>query len=217
MMMERPNEFAQKAHDWAVKYAGAPRQEMLTHNYHKAAPPVAKNDPSRYVSAGKSWTKKSQDRSRARQEEIPEAWRQHVLTEGLLSPSGMQISRIQQGPGGPVRQHGLRCRRSGRGIHLCGYRPQWGPGLRAGGSVHGRYHRPVAWGAVISPQTRRTDGPNKKKREDGTHDRGEPHMPRAGRKRSRSSLEAGLRHRQRMFAWEIHYCSYKHPGRSSWE
>lgn len=57
MMMERPNEFAQKAHDWAVKYAGAPRQEMLTHNYHKAAPPVAKNDPSRYVSAGKSWTK----------------------------------------------------------------------------------------------------------------------------------------------------------------
>jgi ubiquitin-conjugating enzyme (huntingtin interacting protein 2) len=48
MMMERPNEFAQKAHDWAVKYAGAPRREMLTHNYQKTPAPVVKNDPSRY-------------------------------------------------------------------------------------------------------------------------------------------------------------------------
>ncbi|KAL2263524.1 hypothetical protein VTK26DRAFT_6425 [Humicola hyalothermophila] len=48
MMMERPNEFAQKAHDWAVRFAGAPRREVLTHNYQKIAAPVAKNDPSRY-------------------------------------------------------------------------------------------------------------------------------------------------------------------------
>lgn len=48
MMMEQPNEFAYKAHDWAVKYAGAPRREYLTHNYQRAAAPVAKDDPSRY-------------------------------------------------------------------------------------------------------------------------------------------------------------------------
>lgn len=49
MMMERPNEFAAKAHDWAVKYAGAPRRETLTHNYQTAIPPPVKDDPSRYV------------------------------------------------------------------------------------------------------------------------------------------------------------------------
>ncbi|KAK4096938.1 hypothetical protein N658DRAFT_489610 [Parathielavia hyrcaniae] len=48
MMMERPDDFAQKAHEWAVKYAGAPRREMPIHNYHKTPPPVVKNDPSRY-------------------------------------------------------------------------------------------------------------------------------------------------------------------------
>ncbi|AEO56659.1 hypothetical protein MYCTH_2301813 [Thermothelomyces thermophilus ATCC 42464] len=48
MMMERPNEFAAKAHDWAVKYAGAPRRETLTHNYQTAVPPPVKDDPSRY-------------------------------------------------------------------------------------------------------------------------------------------------------------------------
>ncbi len=48
MMMEQPNEFAAKAHDWAVRYAGAPRKEQLTHNYEKTATPVVKNDPSRY-------------------------------------------------------------------------------------------------------------------------------------------------------------------------
>lgn len=49
MMMEQPNEFAYKAHEWAVKYAGAPRRELLTHNYQKPPAPVVKNDPSRYV------------------------------------------------------------------------------------------------------------------------------------------------------------------------
>jgi ubiquitin-conjugating enzyme (huntingtin interacting protein 2) len=49
MMMEQPNEFAAKAHDWAVKYAGAPRRETLTHNYQKSTAPVVKDDPSRYV------------------------------------------------------------------------------------------------------------------------------------------------------------------------
>lgn len=49
MMMEQPNEFAAKAHDWAVKYAGAPRRETLTHNYEKSSTPVVKDDPSRYV------------------------------------------------------------------------------------------------------------------------------------------------------------------------
>lgn len=49
MMMEQPNEFAQKAHDWAVKYAGAPRRDMLSHNYQKTSAPVVKNDPTRYV------------------------------------------------------------------------------------------------------------------------------------------------------------------------
>ncbi|KAK4153058.1 ubiquitin-conjugating enzyme/RWD-like protein [Chaetomidium leptoderma] len=48
MMMEQPNEFAHKAHEWAVKYAGAPRREMPTHNYQSTPPPVVKNDPSRY-------------------------------------------------------------------------------------------------------------------------------------------------------------------------
>ena len=49
MMMEHPNEFAAKAHDWAVKYAGAPRREVLTHNYQKTVTPPVKDDPSRYV------------------------------------------------------------------------------------------------------------------------------------------------------------------------
>ncbi|KAL2022412.1 hypothetical protein VTK56DRAFT_5479 [Thermocarpiscus australiensis] len=48
MMMERPDEFARKAHEWAVRYAGAPRREMLTHNYRKEAAPVPRDDPSRY-------------------------------------------------------------------------------------------------------------------------------------------------------------------------
>ncbi|KAL2135324.1 hypothetical protein VTI74DRAFT_8977 [Chaetomium olivicolor] len=47
-MLEQPDEFAQKAHEWAVRYAGAPRQEHVKHNYQTMATGAAKNDPSRY-------------------------------------------------------------------------------------------------------------------------------------------------------------------------
>lgn len=49
MMLENPDGFAQKAHDWAVKHAGAPRNDALTHNYQQEPVPVTRNDPSRYV------------------------------------------------------------------------------------------------------------------------------------------------------------------------
>ena len=47
MLLEDPDEFAVKAHEWAVKYAGAPRREQPKQAREKAPPPVAKNDPSR--------------------------------------------------------------------------------------------------------------------------------------------------------------------------
>lgn len=49
MMMEDPKAFAQKAHDWAVTYAGAPRTELSLGNYeNKQASETRKDDPSRY-------------------------------------------------------------------------------------------------------------------------------------------------------------------------
>ncbi|KAK3328069.1 ubiquitin-conjugating enzyme/RWD-like protein [Cercophora scortea] len=50
MMMEHPAQFAQKAHDWAVKYAGAPRRQLLTETYEQEKLVVAakKDDPTRY-------------------------------------------------------------------------------------------------------------------------------------------------------------------------
>lgn len=49
MLMEDPEAFAQKAHDWAVKYAGAPRREMPLGIYEKKkAAEAKKDDPSRY-------------------------------------------------------------------------------------------------------------------------------------------------------------------------
>jgi ubiquitin-conjugating enzyme (huntingtin interacting protein 2) len=49
MMMEDPQAFAQKAHDWAVQYAGAPRRDLLLTNYEKKkAAETKKDDPSRY-------------------------------------------------------------------------------------------------------------------------------------------------------------------------
>lgn len=49
MMMEDPKAFALKAHDWAVKYAGAPRRELSLENYeNKQAAEAKKDDPSRY-------------------------------------------------------------------------------------------------------------------------------------------------------------------------
>ncbi|VBB75527.1 Putative ubiquitin-conjugating enzyme [Podospora comata] len=49
MMLEQPEAFAQKAHEWAVKYASAPRRDTPVHNYQKVAPPPPRaDDPARY-------------------------------------------------------------------------------------------------------------------------------------------------------------------------
>jgi len=53
MLMESPLLFAQKAHDWAVKYAGAPRVQMPTVSYEQAKPAdKKKDDPKRCVCFG---------------------------------------------------------------------------------------------------------------------------------------------------------------------
>lgn len=46
-MLNRPAEFAQQAHEWAVQYAGAPRQQQVKHNYESTAPNAPVTDPSR--------------------------------------------------------------------------------------------------------------------------------------------------------------------------
>lgn len=49
MMLETPNAFTQKAHDWAVMYAGAPRAELILENFDKkVVAEVKKDDPGRY-------------------------------------------------------------------------------------------------------------------------------------------------------------------------
>ena len=51
MMMEQPIAFSNKAHEWAVKYAGAPRREMPSADMEKSLLAEAKrkkDDPSRY-------------------------------------------------------------------------------------------------------------------------------------------------------------------------
>ncbi|KAM7203070.1 Ubiquitin-conjugating enzyme/RWD-like protein [Rhypophila sp. PSN 637] len=49
MLMENPTQFAQKAHDWAVKFASAPRQSIVRHNYVAEKPTmVVKDDAQRY-------------------------------------------------------------------------------------------------------------------------------------------------------------------------
>ncbi|KAK3370481.1 ubiquitin-conjugating enzyme/RWD-like protein [Podospora didyma] len=49
MLMENPSQFAQKAHDWAVKHAGAPRREIESNIYKQEKPvETKKDDPSRY-------------------------------------------------------------------------------------------------------------------------------------------------------------------------
>jgi len=51
MMMENPKAFAEKAHDWAIKHAGAPKTEVSLGNYEKElAAEAKKDDPSRYES-----------------------------------------------------------------------------------------------------------------------------------------------------------------------
>jgi ubiquitin-conjugating enzyme (huntingtin interacting protein 2) len=53
MMIEDPKRFALMAHEWAVKYAGAPRQDVDLTKYQNdvAAAPV-KDDNARYVKHG---------------------------------------------------------------------------------------------------------------------------------------------------------------------
>ncbi|KAF4451161.1 ubiquitin-conjugating enzyme (huntingtin interacting protein 2) [Fusarium austroafricanum] len=46
MMLENPESFARKAHEWAVKYAGAPRQDDLS-KYNADAPAPAKDGNAR--------------------------------------------------------------------------------------------------------------------------------------------------------------------------
>jgi Ubiquitin-protein ligase len=55
MMLERPDEFARKAHEWAVQYAGAPRRDYIPHNYKALAKPQVTNDLSRYGYIERNW------------------------------------------------------------------------------------------------------------------------------------------------------------------
>ncbi|KAK5656862.1 hypothetical protein OQA88_4411 [Cercophora sp. LCS_1] len=49
MLMDDPTAFARKAHDWAVKYAGAPRSDRIEVCYQQVQTPVQKkDDPKRY-------------------------------------------------------------------------------------------------------------------------------------------------------------------------
>ena len=50
MLMEQPAQFAKKAHEWAVKYAGAPMRELPAQLYEESKKAeTKKDDPSRYV------------------------------------------------------------------------------------------------------------------------------------------------------------------------
>jgi ubiquitin-conjugating enzyme (huntingtin interacting protein 2) len=51
MLVENPEQFAHVAHDWAVKYAGAPKQELDTTRWKKDAAPDAPkgDDTARYA------------------------------------------------------------------------------------------------------------------------------------------------------------------------
>ncbi|KAL6920880.1 hypothetical protein ACHAPO_004437 [Fusarium lateritium] len=54
MMIESPERFAVKAHDWAVQYAGAPRKEVDLSQYkQEGAPATPKVDPARYMGYNK--------------------------------------------------------------------------------------------------------------------------------------------------------------------
>lgn len=52
MMLDDPEYFAIMAHDWAVKYAGAPRREVPADQYVRKEVEKKADDPSRYVSSG---------------------------------------------------------------------------------------------------------------------------------------------------------------------
>jgi len=131
MLMEDPDQFAVQAHEWAVKYAGAPRRDMPKHNYQVVKPPEKKkDDPKRCVADGEHpilqerWTWSQAQRYAG----VEMAW---------LTRETTQVSGLQQGARRPVRQHGIRRGRRGGGLQLRGYRPEWWGGLRTGGSIHG--------------------------------------------------------------------------------
>lgn len=49
MLIENPKLFARTAHDWAVKYAGAPRVDAIPLKYDETSKEGSRNDASRYV------------------------------------------------------------------------------------------------------------------------------------------------------------------------
>ncbi len=49
MMVEDPEYFATVAHDWAVKYAGAPRRESPPGSHKRRKAEKKPDDPGRYV------------------------------------------------------------------------------------------------------------------------------------------------------------------------
>ncbi|KAK1674936.1 ubiquitin-conjugating enzyme [Colletotrichum godetiae] len=53
MMLENPEGFAKKAHEWAVKYAGAPSKEFDTTKYKQVASEAKENDVNRYAGYNK--------------------------------------------------------------------------------------------------------------------------------------------------------------------
>jgi hypothetical protein len=52
MMIEQPEQFALKAQEWAVKYAGAKPSKLDTSKYKKTQAPAKAVDSSRYVELG---------------------------------------------------------------------------------------------------------------------------------------------------------------------
>lgn len=49
MLIENPKLFARTAHDWAVKYAGAPRVDTIPLKYDEPSKGGSKDNASRYV------------------------------------------------------------------------------------------------------------------------------------------------------------------------
>ncbi|KAK1779065.1 ubiquitin-conjugating enzyme/RWD-like protein [Copromyces sp. CBS 386.78] len=53
MLIENPKLFARTAHDWAVKYAGAPRVEAIPLKYDESSKEGSRNDATRYAGYNK--------------------------------------------------------------------------------------------------------------------------------------------------------------------
>ncbi|KAJ4421792.1 Ubiquitin-conjugating enzyme E2 1 [Neurospora sp. IMI 360204] len=53
MLIENPKLFARTAHDWAVKYAGAPRVDAIPLKYDETSKEGSRNDASRYAGYNK--------------------------------------------------------------------------------------------------------------------------------------------------------------------